>query len=119
MAQRHQRQPGRPRGTSKAQAMRDAIAADVPAILAVLVQQAKAGDVQAARVLLERALPALKPQELPQAVALPEGGTLAASGGCCAPPAMDGHPQGRAKSLCRPEWKPAVPPSNPKHPEKR
>lgn len=31
---------GRPRGTSKAQAMRDAIAADVPAILAVLVQQA-------------------------------------------------------------------------------
>lgn len=71
---------GRPRGTSKAQAMRDAIAADVPAILAVLVQQAKAGDVQAARVLLERALPALKPQELPQAVALPEGGTLAAQG---------------------------------------
>lgn len=43
----------------------------------------------------------------------------AASGGCCAAPAMDGHPKGRAKSLCRPEWKPAVPPSNPKHPEKR
>lgn len=30
----------------------------------------------------------------------------AASGGCCAPPAMNGHPRGGLKSLCHPEWKP-------------
>lgn len=71
---------GRPRGTSKAQQLRDAIAQDVPAIIETLKAAALAGDVQAARVLLERALPALKPQELPQAVPLPAGGTLADKG---------------------------------------
>lgn len=71
---------GRPPGVSKAQALREAIAQDVPAIVETLKAAALAGDVQAARLLLERALPACKPVELPQPLALPEGGTLADKG---------------------------------------
>lgn len=53
--------------------MREAIAKQVPEIINVLVQQALAGDVQAARVLIERAVPAIKPVELPAVLALPSG----------------------------------------------
>lgn len=71
---------GRPRGVSKAQQLREAIAKDAPAIIEVLRGQALAGDVQAAKVLLERALPALKPVELPHALALPDGASLTDKG---------------------------------------
>ncbi len=64
---------GRPPGTGQVAKLRAAIAQDVPNILASLSAAALAGDVQAARLLLERTLPALKPAELPQALTLPDG----------------------------------------------
>ena len=64
---------GRPTGTGEVAKLRAAIAASVPAILQSLTDAAIAGDVQAAKVLLERTLPALKPAEQAQAVNIPEG----------------------------------------------
>ena len=64
---------GRPAGTGEVAKLRAAIAASVPAILQSLTSAAIAGDVQAAKVLLERVLPALKPAEQAQAVNIPEG----------------------------------------------
>ena len=64
---------GRPTGTGEVAKLRAAIAASVPAILQSLTSAAIAGDVQAAKVLLERVLPALKPAEQAQAVNIPEG----------------------------------------------
>ncbi|WP_295448238.1 DUF5681 domain-containing protein [uncultured Thiodictyon sp.] len=62
---------GRKPGTlTKAGKLRDAIVKDLPEIVAALVEQAKAGDVQAARLLMDRALPALRPTAAPVAVAL-------------------------------------------------
>lgn len=70
---------GRPRGTSTAAKLREAIEADLPAILESVISAAKDGDVAAARLLLERAIPALKPAELPVSVDV-GGETLAAQG---------------------------------------
>lgn len=56
---------GRPKGSGLAGELRRAIATDAPDILAALIEQAKAGDVQAARVLLDRILPTLKAESLP------------------------------------------------------
>ena len=70
---------GRKPGTGQVARLRAAIADALPEILVTLVEQAKAGDVQAARLLLERALPAVKPVELPEAVPL-EGQTLTEQG---------------------------------------
>lgn len=64
---------GRPAGTGEVAKLRAAIAGSVPAILQSLTDAAIAGDVQAAKVLLERVLPALKPAEQAQAVNIPEG----------------------------------------------
>lgn len=54
---------GRPPGRSQITLLRESIAGDVPDILAGLVTAAKAGDVQAARLILERVLPPVKPME--------------------------------------------------------
>jgi hypothetical protein len=70
---------GRPKGTGEVGRLRAAIAEALPDILAGLIERAQAGDVQAARLLLERALPAVKPVELPEAVPL-EGETLTQQG---------------------------------------
>lgn len=64
---------GRPPGVSAITKMRESLAGDVPDILAGLVAAAKGGDVQAARLILERVLPALKPAEQVQALSLPNG----------------------------------------------
>jgi len=64
---------GRPPGRSPITKMRESLAGDVPEILAALVESAKAGDPQAARLILERVLPALKPTEQTQALSLPDG----------------------------------------------
>ena len=70
---------GRPPGAGEVAKLRAAIAGKVPAILESLTAAALAGDVQAARLLLERTLPALKPAEQAQALHLPDG-TLTAQG---------------------------------------
>lgn len=68
---------GKKPGTAKVAPLREAIAQHVPGIIATLVGQAQSGDVAAARLLLERALPALKPVQEPMSVNMP-GETLTA-----------------------------------------
>ena len=69
---------GRPPGQSEITRLRAAIAGHVPSILEQLVTAAKGGDVQAARLILERVLPPLKGTEQAVELQLPEGGTLTA-----------------------------------------
>lgn len=53
---------GRPKGSGLSAKLRKAIEQDAPDILTAVIAQAKAGDMQAAKVLLDRVVPALKPQ---------------------------------------------------------
>ena len=71
---------GRPPGQSEITRLRAALASDVPDILAGLVMAAKGGDVQAARLILERILPPVKAIEQAVELPLPDGGTLTAQG---------------------------------------
>jgi Family of unknown function (DUF5681) len=71
---------GRPPGQSTITRMRATLAGDVPAILAGLVAAAKGGDVQAARLILERVLPPVKAIEQAVELQLPADGTLTAQG---------------------------------------
>lgn len=71
---------GKPPGSGELQRLRASIAADVPEILAGLVAAAKGGDAQAAKLILERIFPAVKPTEQAVELALPDGGTLTAQG---------------------------------------
>lgn len=69
---------GRKPGTGEVAKLRDSIAAHLPAIITQLVSKAKEGDSQAARLLLERVLPPMKPIEQPTMLILPDDGTLTA-----------------------------------------
>ena len=71
---------GRPPGQSEITRLRATLMADAPDILAGLVGAAKAGDVQAARLILERVLPPVRATEQAVELPLPEGGTLTAQG---------------------------------------
>ena len=69
---------GRPKGSGISAKLRQAIEGEAEAIIKAMIEQAKAGDMQAAKVLLDRVLPALKPES--QAIHLPElvaAGTMA------------------------------------------
>jgi len=59
---------GRRPGTGSVQQLRQAIEDSLPEIIQCLAYKAKAGDVGAARLLLERTIPALRPLEAPQAL---------------------------------------------------
>lgn len=63
---------GRPRKPpdNKSAVLRQKIADAVPEVVESLIELAKAGDVQAARLLLDRALPALRPTAAPATVDL-------------------------------------------------
>ena len=84
---------GRPPGTGEVAKLRAGIAERVPQILDRLTEAALAGDVQAARLLLERVLPPVKAVELPIELPLSEGRPTeqarqvlaAAAGGALAP----------------------------------
>ena len=71
---------GKTPGSGELQKLRASIAADVPEILAGLATAAKGGDIQAARLLLERVLPPVKSIEQAVELQLPDGGTLTAQG---------------------------------------
>lgn len=71
---------GRPPGVGEVTKLRNSIAEHLPEIITQLVIKAKEGDAQAARLLLERVLPALKPMEQPVELALPDGEGLTAQG---------------------------------------
>jgi hypothetical protein len=64
---------GRPPGKGDVAKLRADIADRVPQLLGQLFTQAMAGDVGAARLLLERAIAPLKAIEAPQALHLPDG----------------------------------------------
>ena len=70
---------GRPKNKTAATLLRKSILEDMPEIIQTLVSQAKNGDTAAAKILLDRCCPALKPQAM--AVNLPVNGTLAEQGG--------------------------------------
>lgn len=61
---------GRPKGSGLSAQLRAAIEQDAPSIIDALIEQAKGGDTAAAKTLLDRVLPALKPES--QAISLPE-----------------------------------------------
>lgn len=65
---------GRPPGTGEVAKMRIALAEHIPQIIDSLVARAVAGDTGAARLILERYMPALKPIELAQSVPIPPEG---------------------------------------------
>lgn len=56
---------GRPKDKTPATMLRKAIAGDMVDIIATLVTMAKQGDAQAAKILLDRVCPPLRPQALP------------------------------------------------------
>lgn len=64
---------GRPPGTGDVAKLRADIADRVPQLLGQLFTQAMAGDVGAARLLLERSIAPLKAIEPPRALHLPDG----------------------------------------------
>ncbi|AEG00667.1 DUF5681 domain-containing protein [Methylomonas methanica] len=69
---------GRPKDKTPATMIRKSIVADIPDIVNNLVAMAKAGDIQAAKVLLDRICPPLKPQAMP--ICLPVNGSLVEQG---------------------------------------
>lgn len=71
---------GKPKGTAKIQPLRDLIAQALPDIIHTLISLARTGDTQAAKLLLERALPPLKPQSEPVRFDVASNDTMAAIG---------------------------------------
>lgn len=70
---------GRPKDKTPATLIRKSIADDLPDIIKALIAKAKEGDVAAAKVLLDRVCPALKPQALPLSIVV--NGGLVEQGG--------------------------------------
>ena len=64
---------GRKPGAGEVAKVRAAMATHVPALVAVLLERALAGDIGAARLLLERTIAPLKASEEPAPLALPDG----------------------------------------------
>ncbi len=64
---------GRPKGRGDVAKVRAAIAEHVPALIAKLVDSALAGDIGAARLLLERTIAPLKASEEKTEMTLPDG----------------------------------------------
>lgn len=61
---------GRPKDKTPATLLRKSIVDDMPDIIKALITKAKEGDVPAAKVLLDRVCPPLKPQALPISLAV-------------------------------------------------
>ena len=68
---------GRPKGTGPNAKFRNAIEQDLPEIISAMVSEARNGDVAAAKLLMDRTIPAVKPVDSP--VTLPLSGGLTAS----------------------------------------
>jgi len=80
---------GRPKDKTPATKLRQSIITDMPEIITKLVEQAKAGDVAAAKVLIDRVCPPLKPQALP--INLPVNGSMTDQGAEIIRATMAGH----------------------------
>jgi hypothetical protein len=79
---------GRPKGQAPATQLRKAIADAAPDIINTLILAAKDGDLQACKVLLDKVVPALRPEALP--VQIDAGASLAESGSNVINAAMSG-----------------------------
>lgn len=64
---------GRPPGAGRIALLREQIAEHVPELVTKLLEQAREGDVAAARLLIERVLPPVKATEKPEEVVIPDG----------------------------------------------
>lgn len=82
---------GRKPGTGHVAKLRASLADDVPDILKALVAAAKAGDAQAARLILERILPPVKAMEQAVILQMPADGTLTAKAAAVLDAAAAGH----------------------------
>lgn len=71
---------GRKPGTGKVSRLRESLNPHLPKILKKLVSMALGGDVQAARILLERTIPPLRPAESPITITMPADAGLSAQG---------------------------------------
>lgn len=71
---------GRPPGSSEVGRLRAAISEHLPEIIQQLVEKARAGDTQAARLLLERVLPPVKAIEATVMLELAPGASLTEHG---------------------------------------
>jgi hypothetical protein len=80
---------GKPKDKTPATLLRKSIIDDMPEIILKLVEQAKNGDTTAAKILLDRCCPTLKPQAL--AISLPINGSLAEQGGEIIRATLSGH----------------------------
>lgn len=69
--------PGRRSGKATSTALREKLAQDVEAVVEVVRQQALGGDIAAARLLLDKLLPSLRPVEVPAELDLPAGSLAA------------------------------------------
>ena len=69
---------GRPKDKTPATLLRKSLADDMPDIIKKLVELAKGGDVAAAKILIDRVCPPLRPQAL--SISLPVNGSLAEQG---------------------------------------
>ncbi len=69
---------GRPKNKTPATLLRKSIIDDMPEIILTLIKQAKDGDTAAAKILLDRCCPALKPQAM--TINIPVNGTLTEQG---------------------------------------
>ena len=63
----------KPGSLARSGKLRASIEKDIPDILSVLVEQAKIGDTAAAKLLLDRCLPVLRPVDQPTPLAIGEG----------------------------------------------
>ena len=91
--------PGRPPGRSQATLLRERLATDLDQILDNLLAQARAGDLQAVRLVLDRVLPALRPVEQAAEVDLPAGGLAAQAQAVVQAAAAGGIATGQATQL--------------------
>jgi hypothetical protein len=71
---------GRPKGTTAAAKIRKDIEKAMPGILATVVKAAEKGDTAAAKILLDRLCPTLKPVALPIYIPFPVDGGLSQTG---------------------------------------
>lgn len=83
---------GRPRGTkNKANALRSRIVDEIPSIVDNLIDAAKGGDMQAARLLIERAIPTLRAEEARVTLDLPDNAPLSEQGAAILCAVADGR----------------------------
>ena len=69
---------GRPRGTGLVAKLREAIQDDIPSVIQSIVSAAKSGDMSAARILMDRVIPTLRPVDAP--VVLSQSESLSETG---------------------------------------